>query len=196
VAGRPGDRVEAMLLPRWAPFHVDKVSYWSRTVMVPLFVLAALKPRARNPRRVDVARAVRRAARAAQGLPDQSHGPLARQRAPGAGSGCAGGRAAVSELSAAKAIDKAMAFVQEAAQRRRRSWRHFSGHGQCGDGLRCAGLAAGSPGGGDRTAGDRQAASAFARARDIASRASLRSGIRLSPCIPCRRQVWTAPIRW
>lgn len=47
-------RVEAMLLPRWAPFHVSKVSYWSRTVMVPLFVLAALKPRARNPRGVDI----------------------------------------------------------------------------------------------------------------------------------------------
>jgi squalene-hopene/tetraprenyl-beta-curcumene cyclase len=47
-------RVEAMLLPRWAPFHVDKVSYWSRTVMVPLFVLAALKPQARNPRGIDI----------------------------------------------------------------------------------------------------------------------------------------------
>lgn len=47
-------RVEAMLLPRWAPFHVDKVSYWSRTVMVPLFVLAALKPKARNPRGIDI----------------------------------------------------------------------------------------------------------------------------------------------
>ncbi len=47
-------RVESMLLPRWGLFHVDKVSYWSRTVMVPLFVLAALKPRARNPRGVDI----------------------------------------------------------------------------------------------------------------------------------------------
>ncbi|MBL8660587.1 MAG: squalene--hopene cyclase [Rhodospirillales bacterium] len=47
-------RVEAMLLPRWAPFHVDKVSYWSRTVMVPLFILAALKPLAENPRGIDV----------------------------------------------------------------------------------------------------------------------------------------------
>lgn len=50
----PVIRVEALLLPTWAPFHIDKVSYWSRTVMVPLFVLAALKPRARNPRGVDV----------------------------------------------------------------------------------------------------------------------------------------------
>ncbi len=42
--------VEVMLLPRWFPFHLDKVSYWARTVMVPLFVLQAKKPRARNPR--------------------------------------------------------------------------------------------------------------------------------------------------
>ncbi|MCW5699690.1 MAG: squalene--hopene cyclase [Rhodospirillales bacterium] len=47
-------RPEAMLLPKWSPFHLDKVSYWSRTVMVPLFVLAALKPKARNPRGIGV----------------------------------------------------------------------------------------------------------------------------------------------
>ena len=41
--------VEIMLLPRWFPFHLDKVSYWSRTVIVPLLVLQALKPKARNP---------------------------------------------------------------------------------------------------------------------------------------------------
>src|SRR6188474_326695 len=46
--------VEIMLLPRWFPFHLDKVSYWSRTVIVPLLVLQALKPRARNPRRVGI----------------------------------------------------------------------------------------------------------------------------------------------
>ncbi|KAF0143989.1 MAG: squalene-hopene cyclase [Rhodospirillaceae bacterium] len=51
----PVMRVEAMLLPRWFPFHMDKVSYWSRTVMVPLLILYSLKPRARNPRGVDIA---------------------------------------------------------------------------------------------------------------------------------------------
>ncbi len=52
----PVIRVEAMFLPKWAPvFHIDMVSYWSRTVMVPLLVLAALKPRARNPCGVDIA---------------------------------------------------------------------------------------------------------------------------------------------
>ncbi len=28
--------VEVMLLPKWFPFHLDKISYWSRTVIVPL----------------------------------------------------------------------------------------------------------------------------------------------------------------
>jgi squalene-hopene/tetraprenyl-beta-curcumene cyclase len=32
--------VEIMLLPRWSPFHLARVSYWTRTVLVPLFVLA------------------------------------------------------------------------------------------------------------------------------------------------------------
>src|SRR5205085_11257321 len=40
--------VEIMLLPMWAPFHLSKISYWARTTIVPLMVLAALKPRAKN----------------------------------------------------------------------------------------------------------------------------------------------------
>ncbi len=47
--------VEIMLLPGWFPFHLSKVSYWTRSVLVPLMVLMALKPRARNPRRVGIA---------------------------------------------------------------------------------------------------------------------------------------------
>ena len=46
--------VEIMLLPRWFPFHLEKVSYWSRTVMVPLFILCTLKARAENPKQIDV----------------------------------------------------------------------------------------------------------------------------------------------
>ncbi len=46
--------VEIMLLPRWFPFHLSKVSYWTRTVLTPLMILMALKPRARNPRGVDI----------------------------------------------------------------------------------------------------------------------------------------------
>src|SRR6202011_1594062 len=43
-----------MLLPNWSPFHIAKVSYWSRTVLVPLLVLMAQRPRARNPLGVTV----------------------------------------------------------------------------------------------------------------------------------------------
>src|SRR3954471_4650292 len=46
--------VEIMLLPKWFPFHIDKISYWSRTVIVPLVVLQALKPKARNPKGVRI----------------------------------------------------------------------------------------------------------------------------------------------
>jgi squalene-hopene/tetraprenyl-beta-curcumene cyclase len=46
--------IEIMLLPKWFPFHLDKVSYWSRTVIVPLLVLMSKKPRARNPRGVRI----------------------------------------------------------------------------------------------------------------------------------------------
>lgn len=45
---------EIMLFPKWFPFHLDKVSYWSRTVMVPLFILCTLKAKAVNPNKVDV----------------------------------------------------------------------------------------------------------------------------------------------
>jgi squalene-hopene/tetraprenyl-beta-curcumene cyclase len=53
--GVPTMPVELMLLPRWFPFHLDKVSYWARTVLVPLLVLQALKPRPANPRGVAIA---------------------------------------------------------------------------------------------------------------------------------------------
>ena len=41
--------VQIMVLPSWFPFHLDKVSYWSRTVIVPLLVIMAKKPRPANP---------------------------------------------------------------------------------------------------------------------------------------------------
>lgn len=52
--GVPFIPVEIMLLPRWFPFHLNKVSYWSRTVMVPLAILYSFKARARNPRQVHI----------------------------------------------------------------------------------------------------------------------------------------------
>ena len=46
--------VEITLLPLWFPFHLNKISYWARTTLVPLLVLAALKPRAKNPKGVGI----------------------------------------------------------------------------------------------------------------------------------------------
>ena len=64
--------VEIMLLPKWFPFHLDKISYWSRTVIVPLLVL----------RRSSRGRAIRRASRIDELFlePPQTH----RARAEGA----------------------------------------------------------------------------------------------------------------
>ena len=46
--------VEIMLLPTWFPIHLDKMSYWSRTVIVPLLVLMAKRPVARNAKGVRI----------------------------------------------------------------------------------------------------------------------------------------------
>ncbi|CAB3678689.1 squalene--hopene cyclase [Trinickia soli] len=46
--------VEITLLPQWFPFHLSKVSYWARTVIVPLLVLNARRPVAKNPRGVRI----------------------------------------------------------------------------------------------------------------------------------------------
>ncbi|GAN61862.1 squalene-hopene cyclase [Acetobacter indonesiensis NRIC 0313] len=46
--------VELMLLPRKAFFSIWNMSYWSRTVIAPLLVLAALRPIAINPRQIHI----------------------------------------------------------------------------------------------------------------------------------------------
>lgn len=53
-AAVPEMPVELILLPRWFPIHLSRMSYWARTVIVPLLVLMALRPKARNPRGVHV----------------------------------------------------------------------------------------------------------------------------------------------
>ena len=52
--GVPYIPVEIMLFPKWFPFHIDKVSYWSRTVMIPLFILCTLHAKAKNPNNVSI----------------------------------------------------------------------------------------------------------------------------------------------
>jgi squalene-hopene/tetraprenyl-beta-curcumene cyclase len=53
--GVPVMPVEILNLPAWSPVHISRISYWSRTVVVPLLVVMAHKPQARNPRGVGIA---------------------------------------------------------------------------------------------------------------------------------------------
>ncbi len=46
--------VELMLAPKWFPFRLDMISYWARTVLAPLLVIADLKPQANNPRNLHI----------------------------------------------------------------------------------------------------------------------------------------------
>ncbi|MBE1237029.1 squalene--hopene cyclase [Phaeovibrio sulfidiphilus] len=50
----PSTPVEVVLLPKWAPFHMSKVAYWSRTVMAPLMILCTRKAKAVNPTGIGV----------------------------------------------------------------------------------------------------------------------------------------------
>ena len=43
-ASVPTIPVELILLPKWFPVHLSKMSYWARTVMIPLLVLSVLRP--------------------------------------------------------------------------------------------------------------------------------------------------------
>ncbi|MGF7162314.1 squalene-hopene/tetraprenyl-beta-curcumene cyclase [Rhodoligotrophos appendicifer] len=45
----PAMPIELMLMPRWFPVNIWKFAYWSRTVIAPLLLLAAMRPRASNP---------------------------------------------------------------------------------------------------------------------------------------------------
>ncbi len=40
---------EIVLLPRWSPFHLDKVAAWTRTMILPLALCSALRPVRRLP---------------------------------------------------------------------------------------------------------------------------------------------------
>ena len=46
--------VQMMLQPVWSPFHISKMSYWARTVLVPLLVLFAKKAQGDNPTGRDI----------------------------------------------------------------------------------------------------------------------------------------------
>lgn len=68
--------VEIMLLPRWFPFHLSKVSYWSRTVIAPLLILMDQKPQAANPRGVSIRELFEQAPERAQYQMNATGSPL------------------------------------------------------------------------------------------------------------------------
>tara|TARA_B100000989_G_scaffold233874_1_gene180689 strand:- start:2909 stop:4813 length:1905 start_codon:yes stop_codon:yes gene_type:complete len=45
----PSMPIEIMNLPKWFPFNLQKISYWSRTVLVPLLIILHKRPIANNP---------------------------------------------------------------------------------------------------------------------------------------------------
>lgn len=65
--------VEIMHLPRWFPIHLSKISYWARTVIVPLLVLRTIRPRARNPRGITIDEIFRQPPASVKGLPRGGH---------------------------------------------------------------------------------------------------------------------------
>jgi squalene-hopene/tetraprenyl-beta-curcumene cyclase len=50
----PAMPVELMIAPSWFPIQLSRMSYWARTTIVPMLVLQAKKPRARNRRGVHI----------------------------------------------------------------------------------------------------------------------------------------------
>ena len=107
-------RVEVLLAPERSPLNImEKVSYWSRTVMVPLLVLQAMRPVARNPRGVDISELF-------VTPPEQERGWLQNPTGHWLGDLMLlldrAGRYVeplVPKLAQQPAIDKAMAFVRE-----------------------------------------------------------------------------------
>ena len=104
--GVPYIPVEIMLLPRWFSFHLDKVSYWSRTVMVPLFILCTRKPCAKNPREACTSASCsrrRRSTSATTSATARHQGGAARLDLPGAGPPRPADRSADPEVACASA---------------------------------------------------------------------------------------------
>ena len=143
-SGVPVVPVEVMLLPRWFPFHLDKVSYWARTVMVPLMVLTALRPKPVNAREIGVAELFAIPPDQVRDWPKGAH-----QKEPWTTLfGVLDKLLHIAEPYFPKglrrqAIAKAEAFTDRTSQRRRRSRRDLSGHGQQPPDVRRARLRAG-----------------------------------------------------
>ena len=150
--------VEIMLLPYWFPLHLNKMSYWARTVIAPLLVLGALKPKARNPKKVGVDELFLEPPQTLGLAPRAPH----QSRAWSAffsvvDAALARRRTAFSQAIAPARDRRGGSVRQGASQRRRRSRGDFSRHGQFGDDVRRAGLRSSASGLPRRAPLDRQA---------------------------------------
>jgi hypothetical protein len=171
--------VELILLPRWFPIHLSKMSYWARTVIVPLLVLQALKPLARNPRGVTCAELF---------VPRAPPSRSARRIRTRYWAAFFGARLVLKLVDAdwpkglrKRAIDAA-SLRHRAAERRGRLGRDLSRHGQQRDDVRCAGLPESDPRSRDCAALGREAA------RDQGRRSLLPAlrvaGVGYGACLP------------
>ncbi len=131
--------VEIMLLPRWFPFHLSKISYWARTVIVPLLVLQrAQAAGAKNPKGVGIDELFREAA--------EAHRPARRRHRTRNGRGSCSSAASTSccappsrcfrKRLRKRAIDARRRLRHRAAERRGRARRDLSGDGQHRDDVR------------------------------------------------------------
>ena len=46
--------IEIINFPKWFPFNIYKISYWSRTVLIPLLIIMQRRPQANNPNVVSI----------------------------------------------------------------------------------------------------------------------------------------------
>jgi squalene-hopene/tetraprenyl-beta-curcumene cyclase len=101
--------VELIIAPNWFPIHLAKMSYWARTVIVPLLVLGALRPAARNPRGILVEELFTPGVQPKMEIPDR---PWAKHFAA-LDVVLKGIRPFWPKKMRQKAIDKCLAFVRE-----------------------------------------------------------------------------------
>ena len=132
--------VEIMLLPRWFPFHMDKVSYWSRTVIAPLLIVMAKKPRAQNPRCVGIDELFTTPAHRERHFNVNPTGKIWGDLFLGLDKLLRRVEPLFPEAFARTGVACRACLHPGTAKRRRGVGRHFSRDGQCGDRPRADGL--------------------------------------------------------
>ncbi len=136
----PNMPAELILAPRWFPIHLSKMSYWARTVIVPLLVLMNLRPQARNPRGVHVPELILPTVKARR--VSNVRRPEARldHRVQRPGRRAEGDRGPLAQAAAQAGHRWLRGLRGRTAERRGRPGRHLSRHGQQRDDVRRARL--------------------------------------------------------